>query len=101
MENEGQRDNRSVGGSNWEKGVLSEINTVWKMKYICRFEMAVGNLIDLGGKILKHIHIPIKIKRVLVRFGVNWDWKQQVVRTVWGQTTSTLSYPEVITLGEI
>ena len=68
------------------------------------------DLIDVRGKFLKHIYIQTGIIRELVRFGVNYNWKRQIVRIVHGglvtippsgQTIPSFPHKEIITVDGI
>ena len=43
---------------------------------IGKFKTAVGDVISIRGQIMKYTYIPTGIKRELVRFGVDYDWKR-------------------------
>jgi hypothetical protein len=44
-------------------------------KLIGTFQMAVGDVISIRGQVMEYMYIPTGIKRELVRFGVDRDWK--------------------------
>ena len=39
-------------------------------------------VVDDKAKLLKHMYIPTGIKRMLVKFSMSYDWKEQVVGTI-------------------
>ena len=42
---------------------------------IGNFKMAAGNVIRVSGQIMEYTYILTEIKRELVRFGMDCDWK--------------------------
>ena len=45
-------------------------------KLIGKFNMAAGDVISIKGQVIEYTYIPTGIKRELVRFGVDCDWKR-------------------------
>ena len=39
------------------------------------FKMVAGDVISIRGQVMEYMYIPTGIKRVLVRFCVDCDWK--------------------------
>ena len=48
--------------------------------------MVAGDVISIGGLVMRYVYIPIGIKRELLRYGVYCDQKGYIVRTVGGGT---------------
>ena len=42
---------------------------------VCKFNMAVGDMVSIRGQVLEYMYIPTGIKRELVRSGVDCNWK--------------------------
>ena len=42
---------------------------------IGKFKMATGDVIIIRGQVMEDAYIPTGIKRELMRFGVDCDWK--------------------------
>ena len=67
---------------------MSKLCQEKKKLLVGQFKMVSGDFNNVTEKVLKGIHIPTGIKRELVRFNVNLDWKRQVIMSVWrGSTT--------------
>ena len=66
------------GGRGWREK-LSEINTKAvsrvQNKLIGEFNMAADDVISIRGQVMEYTFIPTGIKRELVRFGVDCNWK--------------------------
>ena len=45
-------------------------------KLIGKFKMAAGDVISIRGQVMEYTYIPIGIKRELVGFGVDCNWKE-------------------------
>jgi hypothetical protein len=48
------------------------------------FKMSADDVITIRGQVMEHAHIPTGIIRELVRFGMDSNWKGEVVGTVRG-----------------
>jgi hypothetical protein len=57
------------------KKKLKEVNTRRQKELVGKFKMAVGDKVSIRGQVMEYTYIPIGIKRELVRFGVDCDWK--------------------------
>ena len=61
------------------KRKLSEVNTRalsrGQNELVGNFKMAAGDMVCIRGQVMKYMHIPTRIKRELVRSGVDCDWK--------------------------
>ena len=51
---------------------------------IGEFKMVTDDVISIRQQVMKCMYIPTKIKRELVRFGVDCDQKRYIVRIVGG-----------------
>ena len=47
-----------------------------------KFKMVAGDMVSIRGQVMEYTYIPTGIKREMVRSGVDWHWKGQVVGTV-------------------
>ena len=58
---------------------LSEVNTRavsrGQNKLIGKFKMVVGDVISIWGQVMEYRYISTGIKRELMKFGVDCDWK--------------------------
>ena len=43
---------------------------------VCKFKMATGDMVSIRGQVMEYTYIPTRIKRELVRSGVDSDWKE-------------------------
>ena len=77
-------------------------------EFVCKFKMAVGDMVNIRGQVMEYTYIPTGIKKEMVRSGVDCHWKGQIVETVGrgpvaihssGQAISSLAHIERITLG--
>ena len=65
-----------------EKGIaeLSEVNTRTVSRgqnaLIGKFKMAMGDVISIRGQVMEYTYIPAGIRRELVRFGMDCNWKR-------------------------
>ena len=75
---------------------------------VSKFKMAASDLVSVRGQVMEYTYIPTGINGEMVRSGVDFHWKGQVVGTVGrrlvaihssGQTISSLAHIEGITLG--
>ena len=41
-----------------------------------KFKMATGDMVSIRGQVMEYTYIPTRIKRELVRSGVDSDWKE-------------------------
>ena len=61
------------------KWKLSEVDTRTvsrrQNKLICKFKMAVGDVISIRGNVIEYTYIPTEIKSELLRFSVDCDRK--------------------------
>ena len=62
-----------------EKRRLSEVNaravSRGQNELVCKFKMAAGDMVSIRGQVMKYTYIPMGIKREMVRFSVDCDWK--------------------------
>ena len=42
---------------------------------VCKFKMVASDMVSISGQVVEYTYIPTGIKRVLVRSGVDSDWK--------------------------
>jgi hypothetical protein len=58
---------------------LSEVNASavsrTQNKLVGKFKMAAGDIVCIRGQVMDYTYIPTRIKRELVRSGVDCNWK--------------------------
>ena len=58
---------------------LSEVNAraVYRAQneFVCKFKIAAGDMVSIREQVMEYTYISTGIKRELVKFGMNWDWK--------------------------
>ena len=61
------------------KRKLSDVNTRAvsrrQNELVGKFKMAVGDMVSIRGQGMEYMFFPTGIKRELLRFGVDCDWK--------------------------
>ena len=59
------------------KGATRGLQEEWMeenlIEFVCKFKMAVGNMVSIRGQVMEYMYIPTGIKRELVRSGVDSD----------------------------
>ena len=59
---------------------LSEVNaravSRRQNELVCKFKMAAGDTVSIRGQVMEYTYIPTRIKREMVRSGVDCDWKE-------------------------
>ena len=69
---------RGMDGGKFKRR-LSEVNaravSRGQNKLVCKYRMAVGDMVSIRGQIMEYMYIPTGIKRELVRSGVDCDWQ--------------------------